>query len=211
MQLDISRPPLASDEVEGRLVILNNPVYPVDWLLREIAKRQPAGALILRQCAVILCPGDPGEGMYTTDGKSSQTINYPVVEAIYTGDPHITELPDGTYLTVLVEENKWKRVADTHVWVILGALWSLWEISIIILGGFRLFQFAESEHGLQWLSIGPLCISMEMIGASLRIVNTLVDPFWSTRILNTNVAYSMLTINVPFTFSSGILLTLFCT
>lgn len=199
------------------LVVCSNCHGTVDWrqvepFLRSIAAKRPLAMLY----ALYRPGGDattPGVTMYLgCDGQDRKPIDYPIAEIRYFGaKDNWTALPDGTYLEVNFEVNKWKTVLDTHVEAIIAAFISLWEALIIIGGAYRIWQFYTASPSFSFLSIGPLCLLFEIISSCIRFVHTIGDPFWTLRLYGSKVQFALLTIHLPFSFSSGVLLTMFCT
>lgn len=117
--------------------------------------------------------------------------------------------PTGIPICIWPEVNTWKVANDkTAFQVVLNIIHSLTALTIIIIGIYRLNQW-WSETGSVWISIGTVCIVLEVISGILRFSYTSVDPFWSFRVLDDTVANILLSAHLPFTFSSGILLTFF--
>lgn len=148
--------------------------------------------------------------MYAVDGKNRRSINFPVAESYVLKGVNASKIPDGSHVEIFFDTNTWKTINDTVLHPILGAVLSVWEIAIICVAMFRISQFA-SEPGFSLLSIGPMCLSLELIGACIRFAHTIVDPYYSERMLPHVVQSVLLTIHLPFTLASGILLAFYCT
>ena len=87
---------------------------------------------------------------------------------------------------------------------------SFWEMGIIFLGSYRIYQF-YALAGLPWLAVAPICCAFEVAAAILRFAYTIVDPFFTYRMMSDSASNIMITISFPFSEAAGILLTLFCT
>ena len=148
-----------------------------------------------------------------TDGKEMRSISVPVLEAPWPrASLDWTVLPEGTHLEIQVEQNPWKeKLEQTKYQVVIGALLSFWSAFLIIFGVFRILQFYFSENSFSIFSIGPICLLLEVVAATIRFIHTIVDPFWVARIYPTQLSNALTTIHVPILFASGILITFFCT
>lgn len=196
---------------ENKIVLVELPApWKQEALLRRICELKP-------QAIILTYRGwskkTPGLTMYTgTDGKERQTINVPVAEAAWNGRPDLKHLANGTYIEALWEPNLWMVKLDKYKYqTVVGALLSLWEALIIIFGVFRIYQFYCSDDSFHILSIGPLCLLLEVLSAAIRFSLTIGDPYFVNRVYPTRVVYGLLSIHVPITFASGILLSFFCT
>jgi hypothetical protein len=195
-----------SAHVTGNIVIIKAPQYPYDPLLRELALLRPAAVLI-----VISKKGVPGDGMFYVDGKNRTMINFPVAELFSNSTQDPLKIPEGTYVSVRFERNQWKDIKlGTKFQAVVGSFLSLWQLAILTIGAYRLYQFYCLET-TSWLSIGPICLILEMIAVALRLALTAVDPFWTYRMLPTSASNALFTLHFPFALSSGILLTFYCT
>jgi hypothetical protein len=156
-------------------------------------------------------PGKPGDGMYAVDGRERRSITIPVLEAYATKSDNITKIPDGTHVQIYADKNVWKEIKDGLFYPICNFLVSLWEIIIIAMGIIRIHQFLMADRDFSVLSIGPLCLTLEIIATSIRFSHTILDPFWSARMFHTDTQNVLMTVHIPFSLCSGILLTFYCT
>lgn len=195
-----------SGDLQGKIVIVPGTWYttPYDRHLRKLVPYQPAGVLVVKPNSAT-----PGDGMYAVDGKDRRTINFPVVEAVTGLGSDPGKIREGTYLTIKVEKNQWKAAKDT-VWPVLAAsALSLCEACTMAIIIYRLHQFAMSS--IPMVSIGPVCLVLELCATMLRFAYTIVDPFFVNRMLPYAISSALFTIHLPFTFASGALLTFYCT
>lgn len=183
----------------------------LDQTLRELAPLKPLAALV--GSASNDAEGQLGGIMYfRSDARERKSINFPVAHAYFDPDFDWTKVPDGTFFEVQFEENPFLIAHETHFQAVIGAVLSLWEISLVIFGSFRIYQFlraGESWHIL--LSVGPLCLILEVISSSIRFAHMSVDPIWNERFLPDTVHLALVSIHLPFSYAAGILLTFFCT
>lgn len=189
----------------GQIIVVRNWVYPYDPVLRELVRLRPKAVLMTQKTS-----GTPGDGMYSVDGGERRSINYPVAEIYTSKDSDFADLPDGTYVEIQFEDNAYKKIKDGLYYPIVNSIMSLWEICIAILGAYRIHQFSLEDANFSFFSIGPLCLSLEIIAALLRFSHTLVDPFWSARLFPNTAQNVLMTIHLPFLLSSGTLLTFYC-
>lgn len=195
-----------SGDLRDKVVIVPGTWFttPYDRHLRKLVPFQPAGVLIVKPSSAT-----PGDGMYAVDGKDRRTINFPVVEAASARGVNPGKIREGTYLTIRVEKNPWKAAKDTLWPVIAASILSLWEAIIIGIILIRFNQFYASS--LPLLSIGPVCLLLELISTMLRFAYTIVDPFFVQRMLPYAASSALFTLHFPFTMASGVLLTFYCT
>jgi len=112
-------------------------------------------------------------------------------------------------VSIYPQENQWKKANDVVGFqIFLDVVHTGLETAILIVGLWRIHQWTTPSCG-RLLSIGPVCIALEIVAAVLRLVYTVVDPFWTFRIYNAFFGMVMMTISMPFSLSSGILLTFF--
>lgn len=190
--------------ISNKIVVLYNIPAPYEPVLIPICAKKPAAILI-----VVLSQGVPGQTMFLVDGINQDSINVPIAE-VFVSDLNVLKIPNsGTNVTLLPQVNQWKVVNDTPTQIIFNVLLSLWEIEIMILIGWRLISFWKIE-GIIVFSIAQLCLLLEFLGCALRLAYTLVDPFWTFRILVNTPSQVLFTIDFPFTLSAGILLTFYC-
>lgn len=190
--------------VTGKIAIIKAPLLPYDSHLREICKYKPLAVLILRYNK-----GVPGNSMYFTDGLDRRNIDCVVIETFIDDSEDASKIPRGTFLEIEVEENAWKAVKETKFQAFASSFLSIWEICIVIVGLHRLQEFWIS--GASMFSIGPLCLLFEIGAVLIRLAYTLVDPFWTYRMLHTTASNILFTAHYPFGLCSGILLTFYCT
>jgi len=160
-------------------------------------------------------PGVPGQGMYyLKQGFDEHRINVPVVEAFESlKSPNSLKLhlasSTGVQVSIWPEENLWKRANDVVAFqIVCNVILSAMQMAIVLIGIVRLeswFHFSSSSL----LSIGPMCIVLEMISAILRSAQTFVDPFLTFRTLTTPASSNLITAPLPFQFASGILLSFY--
>lgn len=193
-------------DLQGKVVIVPGTWFtkPYDGYLRALAPHRPAGVLIVKPSVAI-----PGDGMYASDGKDRLPINMPVVEAVSGRKGNPGKIKEGTYITIKVEKNAWKAAKSTAFPVVAASLLSLCEAITIGVIMVRLHQFSLSP--IPMLSIGPVCLVLELLGTLLRFAYTLVDPFFIHRMLPYAVSSALFTVHLPFTMASGVLLTFYCT
>ena len=194
----------ATEQLSGLILLLKAPSIPYDPHLRQLCPFKPLAIIILRYDK-----GIPGKAMYFTDGLDRRSIDCIVIEAFMDGTQDASKMPDGTSLQIQVETNPWKHVKETKFQAIVGSLLSAWEVIIILMGAYRLNQFFMS--GATKGSIGPLCLMFEIGAVLVRLAYTLVDPFWTYRMLHTTASNILFTAHYPFGLCSGILLTFYCT
>lgn len=194
-----------TDEVEGNVVLWYRPAYPYDPELRKLALKKPAGVIMVQDKR-----GTAGEGMYAVDGKNRNSINFPVCEIYVIKKINVTALPDNTYVRVQFDENPWKKIKDGPFYPIMNSVTSLWELAIVLLGIYRINQFYNYDQHFSLLSIGPLCLALEIIASGIRFGHTLLDPFYSARMYSSVAQGVLVTVHLPFALASGILLTFYC-
>lgn len=148
--------------------------------------------------------------MYIVDGTDRRDIVIPVVEIVYPRSQPLNKLPDGTEVSIHPGTNRHKKGQDSPFQLVMNLVQSLWELAIISLGLYRVYQFYGVEQ-LQFLSVAPICCLLEVIAASLRLAYTCVDPFFTYRMLSNPVSLVLITLSIPFSESGGILITFFCT
>jgi hypothetical protein len=197
----------AADKV-GKIVFVVDRFAPYDrFILREI-KAGAKAVVFLRERS-----GDPGQTMFLVDGSDQKGLTVPCVEIFQS-----TSVPgsiaknfpaEGLEVSIWPQENKWKTANDkTAFQVFFNVFNSACELLIISISIIRLSQwFRDPETKI--LSIGPICITLELVSAVLKLAYTIVDPFWTFRMMPDNAASVMLTVSLPFQFSSGILLAFF--
>lgn len=193
----------------GKIVAVIDAVAPYD---ADIERQVKAGAI-----AVVFIrdrSGVPGQTMYVVTGGSQAGLTIPVVEIFQvvadTKQPLSKSIPDqGMEVSLWPEENAWKVANDkTGFQVTMNLFICLWAIIIVGIGILRLNQW-WSGPGWRFITIGTVCIGFEIISAALRIALCIVDPFWSFRIISDPAQNILITVNLPFTFAAGILLTFF--
>lgn len=151
--------------------------------------------------------------MFLVDGSDRKRLKIPVFETMVRDRHHeFTKLGPDTRVTMFPQPNHYDLKARRSFQLFANLFQSFFEMAIIVLGLYRLRQFFYfSEGQFIFLSIGPVCIVLEIIGALLRLAYTTVDPFYTYRMMPETASYILVTISFPFTLSAGILLTFFCT
>lgn len=195
-----------TNDVNGRIILVRNALYPYDSLLRTLSKQNPAAVLFVQETT-----GIPGDGMYAVDGRERKSITVPVAETYASKKVNVTLIPDGTFVELFFDHNIYVPIKDSPYFPIMNSLVSMWEWCILLLAGYHLYLFSRAQHTFSWLSIGPLCLVLEMIGLAIRFATTIVDPFYSNRLLHSNAMSILISVHMPFLISSGILLTFYCT
>ena len=147
--------------------------------------------------------------MYIIDGSNRKDIYIPAIEAAYRNEL-IRELPSGSPISIRPGENKFKKAADSPFQLIFNLILSFWELAIICIGCYRIWEF-YFIGGWAWTSTAPLCCLLEVIGSTLRLAYTFVDPFYTYRMLPDTATVILITVSFPFSLAAGILLTFFCT
>lgn len=151
--------------------------------------------------------------MYTIDGSNRKELKIPVFETMVRSSksPFVT-LPPDTYITMQIQPNHYISRNKEKFQAFMNVFQTLLEFAIVIVGLYRLRQFFYfSEGQFHFLSIGPVCIVLEIIGALLRVACTSVDPFFTYRLMPNEASLILISVSFPFTLSAGILLTFFCT
>lgn len=190
--------------MSNKIVVVYDTYAPYESLLIQVCSLNPL-AIVLVQVR----SGTPGQGMYRIDGLDQNYINVPVAE-LYIGATGEFLIPvNGTKATLSPQINKWKIVNETPFQIVFNVVLSLWEIEILIMIIWKLLGFWKNQ-GFKILSIAQICLSFEFFGTALRLSYTLVDPYFTFRILLNTPSIVLFTINYPFTLSSGILLNFFC-
>lgn len=195
-----------SNDVRGKLVLLNEIVAPYEHDLRTHSARGVAGIVVLRDRT-----GEPGQNMYLLDLSDQNSITVPVVEVFQSKKSKnaLVGLQDNTELIVelLPDPNPWKKVNENRFQMGANIFLSLFELAIISIALFRLYQFWSYE-GIR-PSIAQICLSLELTATLLRLGYTFVDPFWTYRMMHNTASSFLVTIHIPFSLSSAILLSFF--
>ena len=195
-----------TNDVEGRIILVHKETYPYDPLLRQLSKLRPAAVLFVQETS-----GYPGDGMYAVDGKERRSITVPVAESYANKKINVTWIPDGTYVEMHLDYNRYVSIKTSAYFPVMNSLVSLWEWCILLLAAYHLYLFSRVQTSFSWLSIGPLCLILEMCGLAIRFATTIVDPFYSNRLLPSKAMTILYSLHMPFLISSGILLTFYCT
>lgn len=199
-----------SNRKMGNIVLVVNAVAPYDSFIERQVRSGAKAVVFLRDRS-----GVPGQTMYVVTGRSQAHLTIPVVEIFQVVSN--TKYPlskmlskdGGLEVSLWPQENEWKVANDkTGFQVTLNLFVCLWAIGIICVGLLRLNEW-WSGPGWRFVTIGTVCIVLELISAVLRIALCIVDPFWSFRILSDPAQNILITANLPFTFAAGILLTFF--
>jgi hypothetical protein len=185
-----------------------NVIAPYDPVIKKaIAKGAIALAIVRNR------RGTPGQGMYYVNGEDQMGLTIPVVEIYQVASTkHRIEDamgPEGLEVALWPMENKWKKANDiVGFQIFFNVLLSGMEVTIFLIGLWRIHEWTLPSWS-RLFSIGPVCIILEMISATLRFISTVVDPFFTFRVYIADLGMVLLTISVPFLLSSGILLTFF--
>jgi hypothetical protein len=196
------------DNKIGRIVVVEDVAAPYDKYIREQIDAGAKAIVFLRDRS-----GVPGQTMYLVTGSDQKDLVVPVVEIfqIKTGNSEpLSKIVSNGEIEVSIwpQENEWKVANEkTAFQVVLNVLHSFMALAVMLIGAWRLSEWWGPEDR-SWLGIGPVCLILEIIGASLRLAYSIVDPVWTFRILPDSASF-LLTFNLPFSFSSGILLTFF--
>jgi hypothetical protein len=197
-----------STNLSGKLILLKGIAAPYEKHIRPFCAFDIAGIVILRDRS-----GEPGQSMFLVDVSDQKDINKPIVEIFQSpkSKNSLYELKDNIELDVSLypDENGWKRVNENKFQLFANIFLSLFEMVIISICSYRLYQFWTFE-GLR-PSIGQICLLLELVATLLRFSFTIVDPFWTYRMFHNTANMFLLTIHIPFSLSAGILLTFFCT
>jgi hypothetical protein len=200
-----------TNSAHGKIVLLRDFVAPHEKRLRQASEAGAIGAIVLRPSDIAI---QPGYDMYLVDGSDRRRITIPVLQVIHgkRGGLNLKHLADGSWVSARPSHpNRFKQIYDTPTQAILNILLSLWEIAIIGIGVLRMSQIYNSDPiAFRFYQPGFLCVSMEVIGAIIRLAYTCVDPFLSFRIIPYHPSLILLTLSCPITLSAGILLTFFC-
>jgi hypothetical protein len=176
----------------------------------SIMKAQEAGAVAFLACRVSSNAKIPGAAMYSVDGSDRHLLKIPVFEIVVRRETHeFFSLPMGSPIAIHPQPNQFYKVANTKFQLIFNLILSFFEIGIIAVGSYRIYQFWIYGSGKLYISIGPICLSLEIVGAFLRLIYTIVDPFYTYRMLTERASSVLISISWPFTLSAGILLTFF--
>jgi hypothetical protein len=207
---------LVDVDAEGSVPIQNNiavivgVLAPYEKVIRKYTELGAKAILILRDRG-----GTPGQGMYLIDGSDQKSLNVPVVEVYQfkTAKKSLYEamknhLSTGLPVTIWPQTNEWKTCNENAFQAVWNVILSFMEILILMVAFKRLHEWWEAPR-LSVVSIGPICIILEVISALIRLAYTSVDPFWSYRMLPDLGSQILMTAHLPFMFSSGILLTFF--
>jgi hypothetical protein len=198
----------SSTEKSGKIVVVRDVAAPYDrYILREI--RAGAKAIVFLRDRT----GVPGQTMYLVTGSDQGDLTVPCVEIFQPIsdilDPLAKIIPlEGLEVSIWPERNRWKDANEkTAFQVIFNVVHSFMSFAVMLIGVYRLIQWWTPKDAVWW-SIGPVCIILEIIGGAIRMAYTLIDPIWTFRLLPDGASV-LLTLNLPFTFSSGILLSFF--
>jgi hypothetical protein len=191
-------------DLQGKIVMAKTALGH-EALARRVSK---AGALAV----LFIRPGKfpPGFAMYLVDGSERESITIPVMEATFPPGMHLDKLVDGSVIHASPTPNLHKKAADTRFQLVLNFIQSFWELAIMVLGSYRIYQFYFIAN-MPAFSVAPICCCFEVVAASLRFAYTIVDPFFAYRMLSEVASNTLITISFPFSETAGILLTFFCT
>lgn len=198
---------LGRDDVRGHIAAHVDVPPPHESAIEKAMKEGAVAFLAIR---VSRNAKIPGSGMFFVDGSDRTRLTIPCFEIIVQPETHpIILLPFGSPISIHPQTNQFLTVAQTKFQLIFNLILSFFELAIVAVGLYRLYQFWIYGNGKVYLGIGPTCIIFEMLGALLRLAYTIVDPFYSYRMIPDRVHIVMITISFPFTLSAGILLTFF--
>jgi hypothetical protein len=196
-------------DLRGKIVAMTGIQAPYQRSLLPIVKAGAAAILIYRDRT-----DRPGQTMYYLRvGFDERQLTIPVIEAHerFKNEKSLLKhlSAEGMQVAIWPEENAWKTVNDkTGVQVAFNVVLSLMELAIMLLAIHRLNQWSiYSPSGLR--AVGPVCIMLELAAATFRFLATVVDPFYSFRIIPHPFCDILITINLPFQFACGILLTFY--
>lgn len=193
-----------SGDVRGKIVVSPN-LPPHEASIREFQAKGAAAVLFYR-----IGSYPPGFSMYVVDGSNRGDIWLPVMEVTSAKNKHFPKLSEGAFVQCIPTENLHKKANDSKFQLVMNLVQSLWEMAIVFVAVYRLFQFYFVAH-FPLFSIAPLCCTFEGVAAALRLAYTVVDPFYTYRMLDFSTSVVLVTISWPFSESAGILLTFFCT
>jgi hypothetical protein len=128
----------------------------------------------------------------------------------YTKRVNLDLLTSGSYISIVPMVNEHKRALETPFQLVMSCILSIWEAAIIIFGLYRIHQLLLPPDSV-YIAAAPICCTLEVIGATLRLIYTCTDPFFSYRILPDPVGQSGISVSFPFSFTAGVLLTFYCT
>lgn len=150
--------------------------------------------------------------MFQVDGSDRRRLKIPVFEALVRSTTHpFFSLHDGVAVKMTTMPNRFVIPAREPFQLAANLVQSFLEMAIVVIGLFRLRQFLRFTGAqFHFLSIGPICIFLEMIGALLRLAYTCVDPFYTYRMIPDQISVVLVTVSFPFTLTAGILLAFFC-
>lgn len=186
-------------------IYLGKTLPPHESKIRELQAKGAAAAIFY-----FVGNFEPGYAMYSVDGTNRSDLWLPVMEAVSPKSKSLDKLPEGAFVQCIPTENQHKRVHDTKFQLILNLIQSFWEIAIACLAVLRFYQFYVVAH-YPLFSIAPLCCTLEGLGALIRLGYTVVDPFFSYRMIAYQTSMAVITLSWPFSESAGILLTFYCT
>jgi hypothetical protein len=204
-ELEAFTAPITHDQegdLRGKVVVVET-APPQEPVLRRLQKKQPLAVLCVR-------PGNfpPGFAMQLVDGSNRSDIYVPAMEAVYPKGPNLKKLPDGTVVRFEPTPNLHKRAAESKFQLIMNLVLSFWELAIMLIGSYRIYEFYALAQ-FPWLAIAPICCAFEVVGASIRFAYTIVDPFFTYRMISEPVSNVLITVSFPFSETAGILLTFF--
>lgn len=197
--------PSGNGRVLGNIAMLVDVASPYEPYIRA---QKDAGAI-----AVVIVrnrSGEPGQAMYLVDGHSQADLNIPVVE-IFQDPTQPDSLPkmvtdNGMFVHLYPQENKWKKCNESVFQPIFQSILSAMEVFVVLTGLWRLYEWTSTG---QWMTIGVVCVVVEILASFVRLAFTLVDPFFSYRVITANPAQVLLTASFPIEIAAGILLTFF--
>lgn len=179
-------------------MVIKDVAAPYDKYIREQISNGAVAIVFLRART-----GVPGQTMYLVTGKSQADLNVPVIE-IFQEDAHdsdsISSLLDSEQMiqvSIWAQVNEWKVANDkTAFQVVFDVIHCFMSFGVMMIGCWRLYEWWKPEDAV-WISIGPVCLILEIVGAAIRFAYCLVDPIWTFRVLPDSASF-LLTFNCPF-------------
>jgi hypothetical protein len=198
-------------DCEGKILLWEEAQPPYDEEIKAAKRKGAIAAVMYRDRA-----GVPGQGMYYVTGDDQLDLTIPVVEVYQRKAEGSNRLsaaipPNGGSIEIQCwpMTNQWKEANDKAAFqIVWNVILSSLEIGIICLSLLRLDRWFH-QPGTSIFSIGPLCIVTELLGAIVRFALTVVDPYFSLRLLPAVPGMILTSASFPFAFASGILLTFF--
>lgn len=198
-----------SKNKEGKIVAVFNEPAPYEPRIRRQVREGAIGVIFVRDRT-----GVPGQTMYVISERDQRDLSIPVAEIFQSDSKNpgsLLRAVNGEQLQVALwpQKNAWKEANETMAFqVTLSVILCFSALAVILIGIWRLNEWWRGS-GWRLVTIGTVCIVLEMISAGIRFAYILVDPFWTYRVYTDIAQNILLTSNLPFTLASGILLTFF--